>query len=641
MGGTGTVNGTVTVQSGGTLAPGVSPGKLNSGSVTFTSTANFDVELNGATVGTQYDQLNVTGSVTLGNATLNATLGFVPSPGVEFIIINNDGGDAVGGTFNGLAQGATITVGGIPLFVSYVGGDGNDVVLTVDNVPPTVTSIVRANANPTNAASVNFTVTFSEAVSGVGTGDFSIDAGGVSGASVTGVSGGGTTYTVTVGTGSNDGTLSIDFDADAAGGVTDTAGNVSTADFTAGAAYTIDKTPPTVASIVLADTNPTNAASVNFTVTFSESVTGVGTGDFIIDASGVTGASVTGVSGIGTTFTITVNSGSNSGTLSIDFDADADGGVTDAVGNVSAADFTTGAAYTIDKTPPMVSSIVRAGANPTNAASVNFTVTFSESVTGVGTGDFIIDASGVTGASVTGVSGIGTTFTITVNSGSNSGTLSIDFDFDSAGGATDLAGNVTTADFTTGEAYTIDKTAPAITSIVRLTPATSLTNADSLVFRATFDEAVLLVDAADFSVNGTTTVTVTNVSMFSATQFDVTVSGGNLASFNGNVGLNLASGQNITDAVGNALPNGEPATDEVYLLDNTAPTADVVDVTPDPRYTAVGVVTINFSEGVSNFDLTDLSLTRDAGGVNISGLTLVMVTAQQYTIDLATVTNQN
>ena len=42
-----------------------------------------------------------------------------------------------------------------------------------DISPPSVTSITRANANPTNATSVDFTVTFSETVTRVGTGDFS------------------------------------------------------------------------------------------------------------------------------------------------------------------------------------------------------------------------------------------------------------------------------------------------------------------------------------------------------------------------------------------------------------------------------------------------------------------------------------
>ena len=58
-----------------------------------------------------------------------------------------------------------------------------------------------------------------------------------------------------------------------------------------------------------------------------------------------------------------------------------------------------------------------------------------------------------------------------------------------------------------------------------------------------------------------TTATVTNVAQVTASTYDVTVSGGDLASFNGTVGLDVSGAQNITDLAGNALPAGEPATD--------------------------------------------------------------------------------
>ena len=106
----------------------------------------------------------------------------------------------------------------------------------------------------------------------------------------------------------------------------------------------------------------------------------------------------------------------------------------------------------------------------------------------------------------------------------------------------------------------------------RKTPASTPTNADTLVFLVTFYEGVSGVDAADFAVNGTTTATVTGVSPVTASTYDVTVSGGDLAGFNGTVGLDLAAAQNITDLAGNPLPPGEPATDETYVVDNTAPT---------------------------------------------------------------------
>ena len=82
--------------------------------------------------------------------------------------------------------------------------------MTFDTTPPTVLSINRAGSNPTNATSVQFTVTFSEPVSGVDVTDFvTAEGAGLSGSSVTSVSGGPTTYTVTVNTGSGDGTVGL------------------------------------------------------------------------------------------------------------------------------------------------------------------------------------------------------------------------------------------------------------------------------------------------------------------------------------------------------------------------------------------------------------------------------------------------
>lgn len=119
-----------TSAAGATIAPGLSPGIINTGDLTLTSGSNVNVELLGTTPGTLHDQINVTGTVSLGNATLNVTTSFSPLSGNSFVIINNDGGDAVTGTFNGLAEGASLVVSGNTFNISYVGGDGNDVVLT-------------------------------------------------------------------------------------------------------------------------------------------------------------------------------------------------------------------------------------------------------------------------------------------------------------------------------------------------------------------------------------------------------------------------------------------------------------------------------------------------------------------------------
>src|SRR5207248_2634089 len=115
---------------------------------------------------------------------------------------------------------------------------------TYDSVAPTVASIVRAGVSPTSAASVNFTVTFSENVTGVTAATFSLTTGGtISGASVGAVIGAGAVYTVTVNTGIGDGTIRLD--ATAIGTVADPAGNaLAGLPFAAGQRYTIDKTNP-------------------------------------------------------------------------------------------------------------------------------------------------------------------------------------------------------------------------------------------------------------------------------------------------------------------------------------------------------------------------------------------------------------
>jgi hypothetical protein len=54
-------------------------------------------------------------------------------------------------------------------------------------------------------------------------------------------------------------------------------------------------------------------------------------------------------------------------------------------------------------------------------------------------------------------------------------------------------------------------------------------------------------------------------------------------------------------------------------IDDVGPTADVIDVDPDPRTTSVESIDIVFSEAVTGLDLADLSLTRDGGPNLLSG----------------------
>ena len=153
-----------------------------------------------------------------------------------------------------------------------------------------------------------------------------------------------------------------------------------------------------------------------------------------------------------------------------------------------------------------------------------------------------------------------------------------------------------------------DTTAPTVASIVRQTPTSSPTNADSLTWRVTFSEAVSNVDAADFVVSGTT-ATVTAVSGATG-GYDVTASGGDLASVNGTVALTISSSHNIQDGASNALSNTAPTgtNDNSYVVDNTAPSVTIsgVPATSDAPFTA----TFTFSEAVTGFAVGDITLTN-------------------------------
>ncbi|MFZ5912436.1 MAG: choice-of-anchor X domain-containing protein [Chloroflexota bacterium] len=76
--------------------------------------------------------------------------------------------------------------------------------------------------------------------------------------------------------------------------------------------------------------------------------------------------------------------------------------------------------------PPNVVSSVRASVSPTNYYSVDYTVTFSEPVTGVDASDFALTTDGLSGAEVSMVSDSSSRYTVTVAAGDGGGTLRLD-----------------------------------------------------------------------------------------------------------------------------------------------------------------------------------------------------------------------
>ena len=119
--------------------------------------------------------------------------------------------------------------------------------------------------------------------------------------------------------------------------------------------------------------------------------------------------------------------------------------------------------YECIRARPYVVSSVRASTNPTAAASVNFIVTFSDSVSGVDVNDFTLTKSlGITGEFITSVIPVsGAVYTVSASTGSGDGTLRLDVVDDDTildGAGNKLGGiGINNGNFTSGEFYQIHK----------------------------------------------------------------------------------------------------------------------------------------------------------------------------------------
>ncbi len=298
----------------------------------------------------------------------------------------------------------------------------SDAIAGIDTTAPTVT-IDTHPTNPTNSTSAAFTFTPAGSPTSV---DCKLDDGSFATCTTTGSQ----SYAGPLGEGSHTFTVRV----------TDAATNSSTATYT----WVIDTTAPTVTMTSLAS-DPTNTSPIAVRVTFSESVTGFTSTD-IVPANGA----VSNFTGSGASYTFDLTPGVQ-GLVTADIAA---GVATDLAGNGNT--IATQFSRVYDVISPIVSSSLLANPSPTNLASVNFTVTFSEFVMGVDVTDFSLTTTGVLGAYVTGVSGSGNVYAVTVNTGSGNGTIRLEVPVSAT--IADLVGNpLAGRPYTSGETYTITK----------------------------------------------------------------------------------------------------------------------------------------------------------------------------------------
>ena len=294
---------------------------------------------------------------------------------------------------------------------------------------PTVTiNQAAGQADPTNTSPINFTAVFNQSVSDFVSGDVTVS--GTALATTATVTGSGTTYNVAVTGMTRGGTVIVNIPAGVAHNASSEANVASTS---SDKQVTYDSTRPTVTiNQAAGQTDPSNASTINFSVVFSETVTGFATGD--VTLSGTADATTATVTGSGRMYNVAVTGMAQSGTVIATIAADV---AQDASGNTSVASTSSDNSISYDNIPPTVTiDQTTEQSDPTANSIIDYTVVFSEPVTDFATGD--ITLSGTAGAVTAVVTGSGTDYSVAVSGMSDVGTVIADI---AAGVAHDAAGN--------------------------------------------------------------------------------------------------------------------------------------------------------------------------------------------------------
>lgn len=535
---------------------GAAPIFMSARTVSPTSmTATFSEDLNGGTVNDSGNEFSVSGhTVTAASET---------SSGVVTLTVSTPD----------LGSGETPSV-------TFTSDNFKDLANVQAISPTTLTAtdgIAPQIASTRTLTTTTIEVTFTEAMSAVSKDDFTVAGNTIP--SVTFTSG--TTATLTLGT-------------PIATGATPAVGTIATPTGTKDDASTpntitgsLSSTPadgiaPTITIIATTATSPTKTAPIAMTVTFSESVTG-----FELTEITVGNGTAGNFSGSGAVYNFDVTS-PGQGTVTVDV---AGGVAQDANSNVNTV--ATQFSITYDSIAPSVFSIILADSALKVGETSLVTITFSEAVTGFTNDDITTIENGTLSAVVDG--GAGTvwtaTFTPTVDTTDAENVITV-----TKTGIADTAGNPGVG--TTSSAnYAIDTVRPTVA--VELTDS-NLIFGETTTVTFTFSETPSSFDASDVTVeNGTIGAVAGGPLIFTAT-LTPTVD----VEDNTNI---ITVGTGWTDAAEN-VPTG--ATNSAnYTVETKKPTVVLSSVTANPTNGLIAV-TAEFSETVTDFDATDVTITN-------------------------------
>jgi hypothetical protein len=246
-----------------------------------------------------------------------------------------------------------------------------------------------------------------------------------------------------------------------------------------------------------------------------------------------------------------------------------------------------------DTTAPTV-AVTTSATSPTKTSPIPFTATFSEAVTGFSSSGLVVTNGTLSNFTATDSK----TYTFEVTPTAD-GTVTVSV---TASAASDAAGNGNTA--SSAASVTYDTTAPVVTA----NPLT--TNSTAPTLTGTVDDSAATVSVV---VGGQTiTATVSGTSWSAAVPTALT---------EGTYDISVTA----TDAAGNT---GTTTATGGLVIDTTAPTPTITSSAPEPTNTNPIPVTVTFSENVTGFDSSDVTVTN--GTVS----SFVATSSTTYTFDV-------
>jgi len=401
-----------------------------------------------------------------------------------------------------------IRIEGADLYVYIDDFSFGPAVNPVDTDPPLVTSISLVGSPLTNATSVNYSVTFSKDAKNVSSDDFQVTTAGTTG-SVGAVSGSGSSYTVAVNNLDGEGTVRLDLKGGTnianVDDITGTPAFTSGQLHYVGACFVETFETETDASTTFSGNGVSFSLGTGFEI---EKRTGFGSGKsngyiknnntagsfslssateftmstidlFLSDQTNgdnptATGSiSITGKKGGVDQYTITKNSGfpttttnDKGGFFTINFSTDGASNYRNI--NVDELVFTISGGFIellvdnfnfceevpfVDTQAPVVQSISKTGTSLSTAGTVNFQVTFDEDASNVTLDDFTLLRTGTATGALTGISGSGSSYTLSVTGISGEGSVQIKLN--SGTNIQDALGNTPPFEFLNGEIHLV------------------------------------------------------------------------------------------------------------------------------------------------------------------------------------------